>query len=98
MSPFELMPSKMLLIASASTTCAYVFGEAPFFAVTNAAATCQLVWPARLPNRLGKFDASQLPRAVEVAPPFSQVITPWPFLFAQKPIVAVSPLPRPVEG
>jgi hypothetical protein len=41
--------------------------------------------------RFGKFVVSQVARFVAVGPPFRESIRACPFLFAQKPIVAVLP-------
>src|SRR6516164_1372703 len=77
-------------------TWACVFWPEAALKVWNNAATALFGWLAKLlllfgPYRYGKFVASQLPRAVEVPPPFTALITSCPFWLLQKPMVAVSP-------
>src|SRR5262245_11447066 len=77
--------------------CALVLGPCFWLKnVRNRAATCVFVLFVRLfglfgPNRYEKLLASQFPRFVAFGPPLSDLISAWPFLFCQYPIVAVSP-------
>src|SRR6185369_1241810 len=78
-------------------TCASVLVPLTSNNCMKRAATWVLVLPFMLladdaPYSAGKFDAIQLPSAVEFGEPLQAMIRACPFLLCQKPMVAVSPV------
>src|SRR5262249_51554494 len=89
--PSEVVGAEMF--SAAAKACWYVRAVP----ARKACATAVLLLPPRLPNRFGKFAASQLARAVEPDPLLRLVMTFWP-LPCQKLTPAVWPRRSDVVG